>query len=319
MNIFRLTKEDARLFTRLDPYGWLSLLECPGAFALGCIQDETDSPQPDAGLLIASATKRDITIHWLAVGEAAEGMGIGSALLKRMFETAVSAGIPRLGVLMAPLYKKEPFFAGVENYFEERFFTDKAVLPGIWQGTLFQLMQGKAFQNPPANLPEAVPLSNYPYSVQADMIRQLLDLDGHMNSFDITAGPGAYDPQLSYVILDEGNAWGGLIVRRLSESLLPVYFYADSMPEAQALALGAVKKAVSIFGEEMSADIILTGRSSKDDYLWKKNGSRDKSEAWENAVEYASELLPESAKGGLILGALTKQYQEFQDEILRNI
>ena len=191
-------------------------------------------------------------------------------------------------------------------------------LPGIWQGTLFQLMQGKAFQNPPANLPEAVPLSNYPYSVQADMIRQLLDLDGHMNSFDITAGPGAYDPQLSYVILDEGNAWGGLIVRRLSESLLPVYFYADSMPEAQALALGAVKKAVSIFGEEMSADIILTGRSSKDDYIW-KNGSKNKSEAWANAVEYASELLPESAKGGLILGALTKQYQEFQDEILRNI
>ena len=180
-------------------------------------------------------------------------------------------------------------------------------------------MQGKAFQNPPANLPEAVPLSDYPYTVQADMIRQLLDLDGHMNSFDITAGPDAYDPRLSYVILDEGDVWGGLIVRRLSESLLPVYFYADSMPEAQALALRTVKKAVSLFGEEMSADIILTGRSSKDDYIWEKNGSRDKSEAWENAVGYASELLPESAKGGLILGARTKEYQEFRDESLRNI
>ena len=132
MNIFRLTKEDARLFASLDPYGWLSLLECPGAFALGCIQEETEAPRPDAGLLIASATKWDITIHWIAVGEAAEGMGIGSALLKRMFETAVSAGIPRLGALIAPSYEKESFSAGVENYFEERFFTDKAALPGIW-------------------------------------------------------------------------------------------------------------------------------------------------------------------------------------------
>ncbi len=319
MNIFRLTKEDANLFARLDPYGWLSLLECPGAFALGCLQEETEAPQPDAGLLIASATKSDITIHWLAVGKAAEGMAIGGALLKRMFETAASAGIPRLGVMMAPLYEKETFSAGSESFFAERFFTDRAVLPGVWQGTLFQLMQSKAFQNLPAKLPEAVPLSKYPYNIQADMIRQLLDLDGHLNSFDITAGPAAYDPQLSYVIQDEGEAWGGLIVRRLSESLLPVYFYADSMPEAQALALGAAKKAVSLFGEEMSVDIILTGRSSKDDYIWKKNGSKNKSEAWENAVGYASGLLPESAKGGVILGARTKQYQEFQDEILRNI
>ncbi len=319
MNFFRLTTKDAHLFERLDPYGWLSLLKCPGAFALGCMQEEDEAPLPDAGLLIAPATKRDITIHWLAVGEAAEGLGIGSELLKRMFESAVSAGIPRLNVMIAPSYEKENFSAKAESFFEERFFTDKAVLPGIWQGTLFQLMQGKAFQNLPANLPEAVQLSKYPANIRYDMIRQLLDLDGHMNSFDITAGDDSYDPQLSYVILDEEKVWGGLIVRRLSESLLPVYFYADSMPEAQALAICAVNKAISFFGKDMSVDIILTGRSSKGDYIWKKNGSKNKSEAWENAVEYVSRLLPESAKGGLILSARTEQYQEFQDESLRNI
>ena len=37
MKLYRLKTEDAAVFKGLDPYGWLSLLALPNAFAIGAV------------------------------------------------------------------------------------------------------------------------------------------------------------------------------------------------------------------------------------------------------------------------------------------
>ena len=317
MNIFRLTKDDVKLFDKLDPYGWLSILDCPNGFACGCIEEEEDSIALKAGLIVASAVEKEITIHWLAVEGSGQGIGIGSALLRKMFEVAEIMEIPQLSALISPEYDKEVFSGGAESFFGERFFTHKRDLTGIWQGPLFVLMQNKCFKTDVGKLPETKALSEFPADARAEVIRQLSDIEGHISFFDLTGEPDGYDPELSFVIMDGDEAWGGLIVRSLSDRVMPIYFYADSLPEARSLALSSVKKAEAIYGKSIQADIILTGRFPSG--VTSFNTSKKKNEAWENTMEYAAKLLPEAAKGGYILSAHMDEYLEYRQDSYKNI
>ena len=321
MNIFRLSQSDVQLFNRLDPYGLLSFLECPNGFAFGCLEDEDEelALPPKAGLIIASALEKELTIHWLAVDAEGQGLGMGSALLKKMFEVAESAGIPELSVLIAPEYEKEVFSAGAESFFAERFFIHKRDLTGIWQGPLFALMQEKTYKSDTDKLPKTKALSEFPADKRSDIIRQLSEIEGHISFYDLNGEPEGFDPELSYVIMDGNEAWGGLIVKKLSDSVIPVYFYADSLPEARALAVSAAGKADQKCGKDVQVSIILTGRYPYGVSSIKKAGKTKNNEAWENTMDYAAKLIPEVAKGGCLLSAHIDEYLEFQEDSYKNI
>ena len=321
MEIFRITTEDVPLFSRLDPYGWLTLLECSNVFAYGCMTeaDEDDEVQPVAGLVIASATQEELTVYWLAVGETAEGLGLGSLLLRKAFEIAVAAGIPGLKAVLGAEYEKEALSAGGEIFFEERFFTESRSVTGLWQGTLFDLLKGQAFANVPEDLPEVEALSTCSASRRAAILRQLMELDGQLSFYDISREPDACDPDISFVITEGEKVLGGLLLRRLSESLLPVYFYAYSMAESRALAVAAAKRSAGLFEEDMPVDIILTGRSVKREPSGEAAEGEVQPDAALRTLGYAASLLPEEAGVGWILSAKTEDYVNYERKSYQRI
>jgi hypothetical protein len=215
-----------------------------------------------------------------------------------------------VSTVIAPAYYGNPFYSGAEIFFEERFFTEKKEMMGFWQGTLAGLMKEKVFADDCAKLSKVEALSDFSPRDRESILSQLVNLDGHVSFLDIEEEKDAFDPELSFIIREDGQTWGALMVKKLSESLLPVYFYADSMPEARALAISAAKRAVALYGKDMPVDIILTGRSAN---------SIEENEEKELTIGFATKLLPESSRGGFILRANTDDYKNFISDSFKNI
>ena len=259
MKIYRVRKEDVSFFKELDPFDRLSIIENPMGFALVAMNEDDDQKEA-AGILIGTITEKRITVDWIAVTPEYSGHGIGEELLLNTFFMADENDIDEICAVMSFEYGTESFSKGAESYFEERFFEKEEEAYGDMIISLSELKEMKFFDQNLSKLPKAVALSSFKAGEVQEICDKLCSIDEAEMLFQKEDAKSLPDRDLSYVIMDEEEPCGGLLVQEAGECLLPIYYYAESKNESAALVLSSMQAALEKYEDR---DVLILQRGKK--------------------------------------------------------
>ncbi len=259
MKIYQLKKADRDIFSGLDPFERLAILDNPCGFALVCFTDEGENSIP-AGLLVGTATEKLLTIDWMAVDPSLQGQGIGEELLLTVYDAADAGKIEDICAVISDAYERESFSKGAGEYFADRLFTEEKKAFADVIISLEELSGLSYFKQDSSKLPEPKELASFPASKANAILEQLfskkdasgLVAPGHMK--------GVIDPELSFVFLDGNEPYGGFLVQKAGDYLMPIYYFAESDKEGAALILHSYEKAISKY---KGSDVLILQRDEK--------------------------------------------------------
>ena len=249
----RIKKEDAKLFSYLDPYEKLRLLSLPIGFAMGVLQD-TDGEVAPVGLLVAAVSEETIIIEWMAVAPEHRWRGLGEEMLYRMFMMAADAHIDTLSVAIMPEYEKERLLKGAERYFAERLFTAKHVIGGDAEISLGELRDASVIKKAPTDQPGIRTLSELTGQERRECINRLGEIDNAAYTFSPKLIATALDPDISVICKTSNTLEGGLLVCETESVLYPLYHYAKN----EKISAAMIRRAAAIAERKYGPNAVLS-------------------------------------------------------------
>ncbi len=249
MKILKLRPEDKEWFEWLDPFGFLERLKLPHYFAFVACLGKEDYDLP-AGLLIGSKTHDQITIEWLCVGHEYRGNEIGGELLTFLFERADEIGIKKIGVRFVSRDDMEDVEKNAKEYFEDFSFLNMEELPGEWNIPLSKLLSDPFFKSDREDLPRSFALSEIDEEEFGKMFGNFQGDDKGFRLYDIFKAPLQYDRDVSSVIIENGEIRGLFLMERINSTCYPIFLYAESAKEEEALITCAAKGAERTMPED---------------------------------------------------------------------
>ncbi|MDD6037311.1 MAG: GNAT family N-acetyltransferase [bacterium] len=276
MKISRLTREQKEFFLDMDPFLMMDWLDFPNTFALIATEKkEASAADVPMGLMICSLYDRSLMIDWLCVAADYRMQGVGEQLLVKAFEIAKQAKLDSVRAYMQEGYGRSLVCKGQEQYFAERLFEQEQALFGEWITDLRTLQNQPLFSRRMGNTGNAIPFRKLTTPMIKEAIAVLAASKDTAMLYDMSCGGGdCYDPDLSFLLMDEKQIRGGLIVQcvrhKIGESnektgiaseemiLYPVLFHAESEHDVSALLCESMQAACAKYAPETDVRIILT-------------------------------------------------------------
>lgn len=255
--IVRIRKEDAGLFEALDPYGRLAMLDVPNTFALAALAKDEEGYSVPAGLMTGLVSEDSIGISWLGVDASRQGQGIGEKLLLTAYKIADSGNLARLEAIISSEYERYNSSNSGKNYFTDRLFEVEKTMPVEFSGMIGELKQFDYMKQNLKRLPHPIPLSSLTPIQIREALGQLDNIADASKLYSVSTAKERVNADISYLFMDEGEAYSALLIQKLDDSLLPVYFYGESENESSALILSSVAAAEKKFGDDMDVQIFL--------------------------------------------------------------
>lgn len=255
IRVVSVERQDVELFSSLDPFERLSLLNVPSGFALAAVDYEEGEASALVGLLTGFANEQSLIITWIGVTTERQGQGIGEKLLLAAFEIADEMNIGILETLISSKYEMEQIALGGIKFFEDRLFKATKQLPLEYEGTVEDLLKLDYFQKDLDKLPTPRALSSLSPTQLKLALRQIDDIEGAAKLYPVADARALVEPDLSFVYMDDGEAYEGLLVQKIEDYLLPVYFFSESDNESAALLLSSVKAAAAKYGKDTDVEI----------------------------------------------------------------
>lgn len=256
IQIVSVKKQDSDYFSRLDPFERLSMLDIPGAFALAALDYENGEVRAPVGLLTGLVNEHCLILSWIGVDSERQGQGIGEKLLLKAFDIADSNDIEILEELISSKYEMEQIAYSGKRFFEDRLFDVEKPIPMEYEGTIGDLNHLDFFQKDMEALPKPIALSTLSPAEIKQALRQIDAIGGAAKLYPVADAKDQLDWDLSFVYLDEGEAYEGLLIQKVEDYLLPVYFYSESDNESAGLLLHCVKAAAQKYGKDMDVEIL---------------------------------------------------------------
>lgn len=297
-----IEKANAGLYDAFDPFGWMQWMGLPNAFAIGAFDEEAGRT---VGIMVGLAEKEVLTILWLAVSEACQDKGVGEGFLRRAYELMESGQIPQMRVILDQAYEREPFTMNRQSFFTERLFSEGYLAGAHWVGTLDELSQLKYYREQRNEKLKPLPLREFSRGQVAEALSDFIGTKDVKMLYDVREAVGTADPDVSCFLEMEGEPCGGLLLRRLSEDLLlPVFFYAESDREADALVRFAYDRAAALYGKDISLSVV----------LWDIPSGTSATPTEKILQKLMERALPPHAGGARVLTVTLDDYKKFLRE-----
>ena len=255
--IVRIKKQDAPIFEGLDPFDRLSMLDMPNSFALASISVDDMGERYPSGLMVASADKKKLSINWLGVANHSQGRGVGGRLLDKAYDIAKSGEMDIVEAVLSAEFLKEAFFTSAGGYFECHMFDEVYPIPTEYMGQLRELLSLPYFKQDLKKLPKPVQLSALTIGGENSALKQLDELKLASKLYSVSGQNKRLEEDVSYIFFEEGEAFGALLVQRIEDCLIPVYYYAESDNEGSALIVSAAGMANMKYGKDEDVQIFL--------------------------------------------------------------
>ncbi len=241
----RIMEEDALFFRSLDPFEKLNLLSMPAGFAIGVLDRKDEESLLPIGLLVGTASEELITIEWLAVEDIYRYKGIGEELVVSVYEMAEAGQVPKVAAILSPDYEKEELTHGVRSYFEERLFEKEQPIGADSLCQIIDLVESEYITE--KGEPEAEPLafSGMTGEQKRQSLEKLGMIDNGIYSYPASEFAAQLEEDLSFVSKKSGKTDAALLVTRVGNDLMPVYYYAKSQDDGRSVICSSVKAAAS--------------------------------------------------------------------------
>ena len=256
--IVRVRPQDADLFAQFDPFDRLNMLAMPNSFALGALEANENGEYSPAGLMVAHTTEDSLCINWMGVDSSRQNKGIGEKLLLKAYEIADGGGVRNLCAMISTEYETRKFGKNSEHFFEDRLFETMKEIPPEYIGDLRGLSKLEYMKQDLKIMPKPVSLAKLTSPQIKSALAQLEQIPQASKLCPVQGLKENLDLDLSFVFLDAGEAFGGLLVRNLDACLLPVYLYSESPYEESALILNSFNAAKSVYGMTAMVQIYCT-------------------------------------------------------------
>ncbi|MCR5251290.1 MAG: hypothetical protein K6E50_11850 [Lachnospiraceae bacterium] len=249
MRIVRISKEERRYLTRLDPWSMLDGLEFPGYFALAAVaEDPQKKRELPVGLMICNVQQDRLLIDWLFVDGLLRGRGIGEKLLCEAFLVADRLGLSVLGAYLNREYWREAVCEGEEIYFREHLFEREEKLWGEWNSDLWILSKQDYFRKKPEGVLQSDRLGELPARQAVEAFQRLAGEKEAALLCDPNLIRSYLDRDISVMLFSGAELRGALLVHALDKTIYPVCFYAAGEKEKADLLHSALQNALEKFG-----------------------------------------------------------------------
>ncbi len=275
-HIVRVEKKNIVLFEGLDPFGRLKLLDMPESFAIAAIDEDEEDRGIAYGILTGFLNSDRISINWIGVSSSMQACGVGEALLLKVLDMADKENIPVIEALISSKYESESFAMSAGEYFKQHLFEQEKAMPSDFFGVTGELLNLECMKQDKEKLPCPVSLASF----SPDQIRSVLDqLDGISEAsklYSFEKEKGHLDHDLSFVFIDGTEAYSALLVRKLPDCLIPVYYFAENEKEGSVLMMYAIEAAVQKYGKDMDVEVLFRSDALCEQMSTVFTGKRDK-------------------------------------------
>lgn len=256
----RLSADDMGYFRYLDPYEKACFLNMPYGFAIGVLWDDEEKLVP-AGLMIGTACEEMLTIEWIAVDPDYRYQGVGEELVVLAYKMAVSGNIPLVGAVMLSNFKRESLTEGADGYFEQRLFTKKEE---IWDDLYCDLSDLPESGSKKEDDAESAfsSFENLTGQEVAKRLEKLLMIDNAVYTFPPDGFEKSLDRDICLFSEKDKKITAALLVSRMGDDLMPVYFYAKNPESGDSLINEAIARARQKYGDERGVFITMRQRKT---------------------------------------------------------
>ncbi len=248
MRIVRIDQSNKEDFAHLDTFEKMVLLQMPGVFAYGLIEDMNPERETHVGLMVGDIGSEVLNIVWIAVMEDHQKQGYGELLLRYAFDTARSLYIDNIALKISGEYEFEIAALKYSDDFKSRMFVNERKDAGEWWGEIHDLLQQPLFSGANRNLPKPIALSKLSDHRQRDLFGKLADREDCMEIYHIGSRIDRIDPNISFIFFYEDEPCGAILGDTSEGVLVPVFFYAESRQEAASLILCFFAAAIKKYG-----------------------------------------------------------------------
>ena len=261
MRIVRLKKEQREYFLDMDPFYLMERLEFPGSFALAALaENETESGEIPAGLMICTLKSDRLVIEWLCVVAAYRMKGIGEQLLTEAFEAARQGKLQTVCAAISREGLRERIYPEDERFFKQRLFVERRSLPGEWLTDVRTIASIPYFKRKPEEGFKVYPLRHLTGTKRSEAIAALAGPENQQVLYPLKDGGDLLDQDVSLLLLAKGRPCGACLVQCVTtpvyqvhagsvmktgehQTLYPVLFYAGSDRAAGVLLSAVVREA----------------------------------------------------------------------------
>ena len=262
MKIIKLTKQQQRLFSWMDPFLVLERLEFPGSFALAATEsaDDEEAELP-AGLMICHFKTDRLVIDWLWIAEQFRQQGIGDALLSAAVAIAEQRKLKYVSADMRMEFGQELICLGAEDYFGEHLFQKVQELPGEWMTSLQRLSMNPYLKMKPKMTYDVELINSLDQSKLRNVVAGFSKTPGVQMLYPVAGEESRLEQNVSCVIRDKDTICGGLMIQAVGNTLYPVLLAARSLEEANALMHYSLIAALKKYHKPMDVRIILNDQT----------------------------------------------------------